>query len=45
MVESSLKLCAGGATDGTVPFLGFANKDIGERTKRYMRVLLTNMSS
>lgn len=30
MIESSLKLCAGGTTDSTVPFLGFAHKDLEE---------------
>jgi hypothetical protein len=29
VVETSLELCAGRTTDGTVPFLEFANKDPG----------------
>lgn len=33
MVESSLKLCAGGTADGTVPFLGFGDKDTSEEDK------------
>jgi hypothetical protein len=43
MVESTLKLCAGGTTDGTVPFLGFGNKDPMREGDIFM--WLTKMSS
>jgi len=41
MVESSLKLCAGRTTDGTVPFLGFADEDpigVGEVWTRLTKI-------
>lgn len=43
MVESSLEFCAGRTTDGTVPFLGIADKDPAGNGKMWIR--LTNMSS
>lgn len=43
MVKPSLKLCADRATDGTVPFLGFANEDPTREGKIWMQ--LTNISS
>jgi len=43
MVESTLKLCTGRTTDGTVPFLKIWNEDPTREGKILMR--LTNMSS
>ena len=43
MVESSLKLSAGGPTNGTMPFLGFGMKSPIKRAN--VRRRLTNMSS